>query len=96
MLRVVEKMSSDHYPLFCNGARGRWACSPAVMRGIKLGYWGSATGNQQALELPAILRHQHQRQTVTKIAAPSFPSRYRIFSSIHPRFPCTLIDRICS
>jgi hypothetical protein len=55
MLLLLSEMSADHYPLFCNGARGRWS---NISRGGALGAslaWGSADWRHSKLaELPAI------------------------------------------
>ena len=56
MLLLLSEMSSDHYPLFCNGARGRWS---NMSRGGALGAslaWGSADWDDTTslLSSPAI------------------------------------------
>jgi hypothetical protein len=89
------------YPLFCNGARGRWRASPVMVRLA----WGCVRIGEpdnceceQALKLPShfhsviLTSSQQQRCPVLR---PLHPSRYCISILSNPHFSRSLIDQIC-
>ena len=87
------------YPLFCNGARGRWRASPVVVR-LAWGcvHWRARQRAASKLEAPqpfSSVITSFQQQRCHPVLRPPHPSRYCISILFNPHFSRSLIDQIC-
>ena len=93
---LVERSVFKPYPLFCNGARGRWSCisrGGALLAGaVLIGDAASLQSSQPSLpsSSPSCQQHGHE------VAAPSFPPHAIISSLLSTTVLVHLIDQICS